>query len=159
MTINELSKRLNLPIPWLMTVFKIESGNNPRAVNPYTGARGLIQFMPFVLEGWGIDPNSFTTDYNKQLDYVYKYLKPYAKKIKSITDLYLAVFYPAAIGKKLDFVIGSEVSPARAAIVAKQNPGFKAFPIRKKNVQKVVFANMAKVGLSRPEYYLQKFTR
>ena len=35
----------------------------------------------------------------QQLDYVEKYLKNYASKIHSYEDTYLAVFYPAYLGK------------------------------------------------------------
>lgn len=159
MTLQELSKKLRIPVDWLRVVFAIESGNNPRAMNPYTRAVGLIQFMPFVISKWGFTPDTFPRDYNTQLEYVYKYLQPFSHKIKSVTDLYLAVFYPAAIGKKNDFVIGSEVSPARAVAIAKVNPGFKAMPIRKRDVQRKVFEILPKVGLSKNKYYLQKATK
>lgn len=156
MTIQQLSSLLNVPEDWLKIVFAIESGNNPKARNPYTNAVGLIQFMPFVLEPWGYSPDTFPTDYNTQLNYVYKYLKPYKNKIKSVTDLYLSIFYPAAVGKPDSFIIGSEKSMSRAAIIAKQNPGFGANPIRKRDVKNYVFKTMKRLGISKNKYYIQK---
>ncbi len=44
----------------------------------------------------------------EQLYYVEKYFLPYKGRLNSPKDLYLATFYPAAIGKDADFVLGSE---------------------------------------------------
>jgi len=52
----------------------------------------------------------------QQLDYVLAYLRPYKGKMKKWIDVYLAVFYPAAIGNP-DYVITRD-------IVAKQNKIF-----------------------------------
>ena len=41
-----------------------------------------------------------------QLDYVYKYFKPYTGKIHNIQDAYMVVFMPIAVGKSDDFVLG-----------------------------------------------------
>ena len=42
----ELGGRLNIDPDYLVNVMSIESGFNPAATNVYTGATGLIQFIP-----------------------------------------------------------------------------------------------------------------
>lgn len=89
---------------WLMAVMNSESGLNPAAQNNI-GATGLIQFLPSTAKelGTSIDElkNMSALD---QLDYVSKYFKPFTNKLKTLPDTYLAIFYPAAIGKGLNYV-------------------------------------------------------
>jgi hypothetical protein len=59
----------------------------------------------------------------EQLDLVDKYLSKHKGKIKNVYDLSLATLYPTAITRPDDFVIGSEVSPARAAEIGRINRG------------------------------------
>ena len=119
--VNNISGELRIDPNWLMFVMWFESKLNPQAVNPISGATGLIQFMPNTARSLGT-----TTDVLKhmsnvqQLDYVFAYLRPYKGRMRSWVDVYLAVFYPKAMGKP-DFVITSD-------IVAKQN---KIFDINK----------------------------
>lgn len=82
----------------LMIVMNNESGLNPQAVNPYSGATGLIQFMPATAAGLGTNTSALYKLNNvDQLDYVYKYLLPYKGKMKDVSDTYLAVFFPEAL--------------------------------------------------------------
>jgi len=55
----------------------------------------------------------------EQLDFVYEYYAKFGDKIRSHTDLYLATFYPAALGKPDNYIIGSE--KGKQAIIGKQN--------------------------------------
>lgn len=57
----------------------------------------------------------------EQLDLVYKYYKKFKGKIDSFEKLYLITFYPAAIGKPDNYIIGSEVSAQRAKKIGEQN--------------------------------------
>ena len=121
--VRRYSQALGINPDWLMAVMEIESGCNPHAVNSVSGATGLIQFMPATAQSLGTTTaalKSMTGE--QQLYYVYKYLKPYAGKIKSLTDLYLAVFFPAAIGQKDDYVL--QTSKLSASKIAAQNPGY-----------------------------------
>lgn len=40
-----------------------------------------------------------------QLEYVYKFFKPYTGKIKTTSDIYLRILYPVAVGKPEDYVL------------------------------------------------------
>ena len=113
----DICSQLNIKPDWLMFVMWFESRLNQQAVNPISGSTGLIQFMPSTARSLGT-----TTDVLKhmsnvqQLDYVLAYLRPYKGRMKTWVDVYLAVFYPKAMGNP-NFVITSD-------IVAKQNKIF-----------------------------------
>lgn len=102
---------------------------------PYSGAVGLIQFMPDTaarLLGMPVEPPwkaaatlafegmSFAT----QLEYVKRYMATYAPRIKSLDDCYLSVFYPAAIGRVDSYELGRRGAPGFLGRVYEQNAGF-----------------------------------
>lgn len=118
-----IANQLNINPDWLMVVMKFESGLNSKAQNTTSGATGLIQFMPSTAIGMG----TTTTDlYNmsnvEQLDYVYLYLSRFSGEIRSLTDLYLTIFYPVAVGKSDDYVLGSTEQQRKK--IAEQNKIF-----------------------------------
>ncbi len=118
--VENVSSRLGINPNWLMAVMFKESRLNHRAVNPTSGATGLIQFMPSTAGGLGTTITLLREMSNvEQLYWVHKYLKPYAYKFKSYTDVYLAVFFPAAIGKPQDYVL--QTSSLSAGLIANQN--------------------------------------
>lgn len=107
-----IAKLLNVSPQWLMQVFKAESGVDPARRNTFSPfykikdgkktldgyATGLIQFIPDTARRLGTTTYDLEKmGYLKQLDYVYKYFAPYAGKIKNYFDVYLIVFFPAAI--------------------------------------------------------------
>ncbi|MCA9070407.1 MAG: transglycosylase SLT domain-containing protein, partial [Planctomycetaceae bacterium] len=107
----EIADRLKIPPDYLMTVMAIETSKNvngkmvptfdPSIKNPGSSAVGLIQFMKATAKDLGTTTEKLAKmSAVDQLDYVEKYLKPYVGKMKSVEDVYLAVFYPNAIGKK-----------------------------------------------------------
>ena len=127
---------------WLMFVINFESSGTFSASVPNgvgSGGVGLIQFMPETAAGllgyskskysaseWHTictnSINHFAAMSNvEQLDYVYKYFKPYAGKYKIISDLYLFTFYPYAMGKPDTYVLGSQISTGKIAAIASQN--------------------------------------
>jgi hypothetical protein len=119
--VNNISHELGIEANWLMFVMWFESRLNPQAVNQISGAVGLIQIMPSTARSLGTTTDVLKRMNNvQQLDYVLAYLRPYRGKMKRWIDVYLAVFYPKAMGKP-DFVITPD-------IVAKQN---KIFDINK----------------------------
>lgn len=122
--LRKVCRRLGIQKEDLITVMKKESISiNPKAVNPKTGATGLIQFMPQTARSLGTTVAKLRYMSGvEQLEYVEKYFKPYQGKLNSVQDLYMATFYPAALQKPMDFVIGSEKSREWAQKVARQNP-------------------------------------
>ena len=116
--VKEMASILSINPEWLMFTMKFESGINPKKVNQISNATGLIQFMPSTARELGTSTEGLLKMSNvEQLDFVYKYLKRYKGRMKSWIDVYLAVFYPAAIGKGDNYVIKSD-------LVAKQNQIF-----------------------------------
>lgn len=119
--VRSISSKLLIQPDWLMAVMWKESRINPRAVNSNGGATGLIQFMPATARSLGTTTAALRAMSNvEQLDWVYKYYKPYISKLNSYPDLYLATFFPAALGKADDWIIHS--SNLSAAAVADANP-------------------------------------
>ena len=107
----EVAKRLQIDPNWLMIVMRNESGFRADIVNKNGGATGLIQFMPRTAKGLGTSTAALAKMTRpQQMEYVYKYYKPYAGKIKGYKDLYMITFYPVALTKPLNFVLGSEIS-------------------------------------------------
>jgi len=112
----------------LMFVMNNESGLNPQAENksfPFLNgyATGLIQFTPDTASYLGTSTTQLLAmDNVSQLDYVYKYLKPFTGKLNSIADVYNAVFFPIAVGKPDSFVLSSKNLSAQ--LIAKSNPIF-----------------------------------
>lgn len=115
--------KLHISAEWLLAVMYVESRINPYAINKYSGATGLIQFMPATAKSLGTTTaellNMTAVD---QLDYVYLYLKPYTGKMHSLMDVYFAIFFPAAIGKPSDYVL--QTSKLSASLIASQNAGY-----------------------------------
>lgn len=74
---------------------------------------GLIQFMGPTAKSLGTTTTALAKmTQQEQMAYVYKYFRPYAGKLHSLADIYLAIFYPAAMGKPDGFVIASAGSLA-----------------------------------------------
>ncbi|MGL2966089.1 hypothetical protein [Flavobacterium sp. XGLA_31] len=102
--------------------------------NPVSGAVGLIQFTRDkagvnykTIGGLKYDLDVIKSmSFEEQLNLVYLYLKPYKDKIESYTDLYLAVFFPLALGKPDDYLF--QTSNLSASLIAQQNPIFDNNP-------------------------------
>ncbi len=90
----------------LIAIMKQESGLNPKARNP-SGATGLIQFMPKTARGLGTSTDAiYNMSATEQLPWVEKYFKSVGiRPGASLGDLYVAVFYPAAMNKGDSHVI------------------------------------------------------
>ena len=101
---------------WLMAAMAFESGEtfSPKIKNGAgSGATGLIQFMPSTARGLG----TTTADLAQmtavdQLFYVEQYFKPYAARIESLPDLYMAILWPRGIGKPDDYALFTKPSIA-----------------------------------------------
>jgi peptidoglycan hydrolase-like protein with peptidoglycan-binding domain len=106
---------------WLASAISFESGFSPSIENAAgSGATGLIQFMPSTAAGLGTSTAALKQmSFTDQLEYVKKYFAPYQGKLHSLEDTYLAIFYPAFIGKDNNAVLGSTGSA-----IYNQNSGF-----------------------------------
>jgi hypothetical protein len=71
-----------------------------------SGATGLIQFMPSIATMLGTTTAALARmTAERQLDYVARYFEPYKGRLRTIEDVYMAILWPAAIGKPLDHVL------------------------------------------------------
>lgn len=130
--LNAAAKTIGVPVDWLATVMSFETAGtfSPSVPNKAgSGAFGLIQFMPSTAAGLLGYPQtsegkakaaaegkamSFATQLKRMVI-------PYFKggKYNSLNDLYLRVFYPAAMNKAANYVVGTAPSA-----VYTQNKGF-----------------------------------
>lgn len=103
--VRRISRRLQIPPEWLMTVIFFESGFKPDAVNGKgSGATGLLQWRREEAEIIEMSPEKIKNlDAFEQLDLIESYLKKVSKNqgegFEYLTDLYLAAFYPQALGE------------------------------------------------------------
>lgn len=103
---------LNWPEPaadWLMACIAWESGETfrPDVKNGAgSGATGLIQFMPKTAIGLGTTVEKLARmSAEDQLNFVYKYFVPYKGRINNLADMYMAILWPAAVGKPMAHVL------------------------------------------------------
>jgi hypothetical protein len=116
-------------LQWIMGNIAFETGRSfdPAQTNGI-GATGLIQFIPptaIVYFNTAAQIAAMSADEKKaagiaackrlgamtvlqQLDYVEKYFTPYAGKVNNIGDAYLAILWPAGVGKPDDYVLWSK---------------------------------------------------
>ena len=108
-----IANELEVPSLWLERIIKYESGGDPLVKNPYSSARGLIQFMDATAKDMGfIDSLNLVQEYptfETQLEEpVFEYFKRYAP-FKNEAEFYLAVFYPALRKKDLNYIFPSSI--------------------------------------------------
>lgn len=76
-----------------------------------SGATGLIQFMPSTAVSLGTSTAKLARmTPEDQLNWVYRYFKGYKGQLKSVEDLYMAILWPAAVGKTNDFVLWNKAT-------------------------------------------------
>lgn len=97
---------------WLMACMAFETAGtfSPSIQNGAgSGAQGIIQFMPRTAIGLGTTTLALSKmTAVQQLDYVEKYFRPYHKRVRSLSDMYMAILWPAAVGRPDDFVLFSQ---------------------------------------------------
>jgi LysM repeat protein len=109
---------------YLMGAMAFESAEtfSPSVKNAQSGATGLIQFMPSTAQKLGTSTGALAgMSAEAQLDYVEKYFQPHTNKLSTLEDLYMAILWPAAIGKSNSEVLFSKPSTAYT-----QNAGLDA---------------------------------
>lgn len=116
-TVIAITHSLKMPeagADWLMGCMAWESGEtfSPSIKNMAgSGATGLIQFMPSTAVSLGttVDKLAAMTA-EAQLEYVYAYFKPFAGRLGNLGDVYMAILWPAGVGKSDDYVLWSRES-------------------------------------------------
>lgn len=107
--------RLGLDPSALMAIIAFETGRNfsSGTRNARSGATGLIQFMPKTAAALGTSTAALAQMSEvRQLDFVEKYLKPYAGRMTDLPSAYMAVLWPAAVRKPLSHVLFATPSAA-----------------------------------------------
>jgi hypothetical protein len=103
------ASRLGIPAQWLADIIAFESGGTFSTGirnGAGSGATGLIQFMPDTAQGLGTSTRALAgMTRTQQMRYVEAHFRPYANRINTITDAYMAVLYPAAMGKGDNFTL------------------------------------------------------
>ena len=108
----------------LMACMAFETGERFKSntLNKVSGATGLIQFMPSTAKRLGTTTAALAAMSEiDQLDYVEQYFDPYKNKLKTMSDVYMAILWPAAVGKTEAYVLFAQ--PTKAY---KQNAGLDA---------------------------------
>jgi hypothetical protein len=98
----EVSNRLGIPDPaYLANLIWFESDFQLNKENATTGAYGLIQFIGPALADLGMTKERLKVlNFNGQMELVYQHINRWKGRIKEYpVDLYMTVFYPAAVGK------------------------------------------------------------
>lgn len=107
--VGEVAQSLGTDANHLMACMAFESGEtfSPSIRNVAgSGAVGLIQFMPSTCQALGTTTEALAAmTAVEQLRYVEKYFKPRKGKLVSLEDVYMAILWPAAIGKPDDYVL------------------------------------------------------
>lgn len=108
---------IGVPVDWLATIISFESGGtfSPSQLNRAgSGAFGLIQFLPStaanLLGGTQAEAaaKGKAMSFSEQLErMVVPYFQSFDADFHNLQDLYLAVFYPRAMNKADDWVIGT----------------------------------------------------
>lgn len=107
-SVKGVSKRLNIQADDLLRVIEFETAHSfsPQAKNPGSTATGLIQFLDSTAKGLGTTVGDLANmSRADQMVYVEKYLSPYKGRIRNFGDLYMAVHWPAGIGKDDGYVM------------------------------------------------------
>lgn len=87
----------------LMSCMAWESGRSfsPSIKNMAgSGATGLIQFMPGTAKALGTTTAALAKmTAEDQLNFVYKYFRPFKGRLKNLGDVYMAILWPKAVGQ------------------------------------------------------------
>lgn len=122
-----IESELGIQADLLMAAMAFESGESFRADVKNaagSGATGLIQFMPATAKALGTTVEKLAAmTPEDQLNYVYKYFKPYAGRLRTLSDVYMAILWPRAVGKPESYVLWTRDG---APTTYRQNAGLDA---------------------------------
>lgn len=104
--VRTIASNLGLPADgasWLMACMAWESGRSfsSHVQNAAgSGAVGLIQFMPATAASLGTSTEHLAEmTPEQQLEYVDKYFEPYRGKLHLLSDVYMVILWPKAVGQ------------------------------------------------------------
>ncbi|MCS4509124.1 transglycosylase SLT domain-containing protein [Xylophilus ampelinus] len=99
---------------WLMACIAWESGETFSASVTNmagSGATGLIQFMPATAVQLGTSTSALgSMTPEDQINWVYRYFRPLAGRLQNLGDVYMAILWPAGIGKPDSYVLWDAAS-------------------------------------------------
>ena len=99
----EICQILGVEPDYLMACMAFESAEtfSPSIKNAAgSGATGLIQFMPNTAKDLGTTTAALAAlTAEQQLEWVLAYFMPYKGRLKTLADVYMAILWPAGIGK------------------------------------------------------------
>ncbi len=110
----EICQILGVEPDYLMACMAFESAEtfSPSIRNAAgSGATGLIQFMPNTAKGLGTTTAALAAmTAEQQLEYVLAYFWPYRGRLKTLADVYMAILWPAGIGKPDGWALWDQAS-------------------------------------------------
>ncbi len=86
----------------LMAAMAFETGETfkPWKRNPASGATGLIQFLPRTAKALRTTTDALAAmTAEDQLYFVGQYFRPFAGRMRTLSDVYMAILWPRAVGK------------------------------------------------------------
>ena len=100
MVLNQVAASLGIPADWLFKLINHESSFNSKAKNPFSSARGLLQWLDTTAAEMGYKDSTDLITKNPDIDSqlkgpVLQYLTKY-KPFPTQQSLAMAVFYPVA---------------------------------------------------------------
>lgn len=107
--VRAMAFNLNTDPDYAMSIMAWESGETFRSdIKNFagSGAVGLIQFMPQTCAALGTTTEAMASMRPEdQLDFCYKYWRPWSGRLKTLSDFYMSVLWPNAIGKPEEFAL------------------------------------------------------
>lgn len=104
-----IAEQLNLSPDDIMACIAWESGRTFSASirnMAGSGATGLIQFMPATARALGTSTDALAMmTAEDQLNYVYRYFEPFKGKLQNLSDIYMAILWPKAVGEPEEYVL------------------------------------------------------
>lgn len=98
--IDAVAAKLHIPAEWLAKLVAFESRFDPRAANPHSSAKGLIQFIDATAQDLGyVDSYDLVESHPTFTSQMYGPVLSYLERYAPYDDeqaLYMSVFYPAA---------------------------------------------------------------
>ena len=108
----EISENIGVDPNYLISAIAFETGETfSPSIKNRSGATGLIQFLPDTAAELGTSTADLAAmTAVDQMDYVGKYFNPYRNRLETVEDVYMAILWPAAIGKPNSWVLFSKPS-------------------------------------------------